>query len=696
MKKNKNINFVLVGAKATGKTVYLASLYLKTKFITSKNAKTTAYLKNLADTLLEGKYPSATSGSLYDLLFDYKNEDFNCTIQFDDVDGYFIETLSEKDENTQRERDKFINKLSSSEGIIFFFPYETETYEKSIKEFNYQIDTVISTLKEIHEDKDKIPVPVSILVTKWDMNSAYKSEDEEDKAIEYIENHKFFKLAKEKIEQNFNNSKIIPISAIGSDINKLEPYNLEKPIDFFLTKVYTIWTNRLSELEEKPEEQLIFLSKIYTDIQFYKNGLYKELYLNLEEEYGEKLLQRAKLIKNLKEFSLFEDEKAKTIDALSFKNKDKIKKIKKKLIQKRYLKVIPIFAVAGIIFILYTNQQTIKSESELFESIKIEYANHNYKKALISINEYQDKYIENIEHKNEIIEIKSLIKKEEIVLKAQRVMEDKTLQSIQSIDSIFSSFSKFGIVEKSLSKELMNKKNELLFQNSILKLKDDIKNLDFEKSILLMEERWKDNYKNRELFIKILNKKFNIDINKFLKSISKITNMDEYNNLLEKLNQIKTIQKNSVLKKLNYRATLSPTNKNNINQQIKLQAKYNQLLTNGIQELIVSFGTDYEENEPLGFNCSSEYQIEMELNNHVYNYKNRTNCLNSTMEWNPTNTFFRKGLYFIKITEIDLTDNDHYDNGSFSLTNNDLIQIYNQKYLKKDIGSGYFIGLKRR
>lgn len=172
--------------------------------------------------------------------------------------------------------------------------------------------------------------------------------------------------------------------------------------------------------------------------------------------------------------------------------------------------------------------------------------------------------------------------------------------------------------------------------------------------------------------------------------------MDEYNNLLEKLNQIKTILENSVLKKLNYRATLSPTNKNNINQKIKLQAKYNQLLTNGIQELIVSFGTDYEENEPLGFNCSSEYQIEMELNNHVYNYKNRTNCLNSTMEWNPTNTFFRKGLYFIKITEIDLTDNDHYDNGSFSLTNNDLIQIYNQKYLKKDIGSGYFIGLKRR
>jgi len=163
MQRNKNINFVLVGAKATGKTVYLVSLYLKTKFITSKNAKTTAYLKGLADTLLEGKYPNATSGSLYDLLFDYKNEDFNCTIQLDDVDGYFIETLSQKDEATQRERDKLINRLGSSEGVIFFFPYETEIYEKSIKEFNYQVDTVISTLKEIHDDRDGIPVPATIL-----------------------------------------------------------------------------------------------------------------------------------------------------------------------------------------------------------------------------------------------------------------------------------------------------------------------------------------------------------------------------------------------------------------------------------------------------------------------------------------------------------------------------------------------------
>jgi hypothetical protein len=86
----------------------------------------------------------------------------------------------------------------------------------------------------------------------------------------------------------------------------------------------------------------------------------------------------------------------------------------------------------------------------------------------------------------------------------------------------------------------------------------------------------------------------------------------------------------------------------------------------------------------------------MELNNHFYNYENRTNCLNITMIWNPSNTFFRKGSYFIKITEVDLTDNDHYDNGSFSLTDNDLIQVYNKKYLKKDIGSGYFIGLKRQ
>jgi len=697
MQINKNINFVLVGAKATGKTVYLASLYLNTKFITSKNAKTTAYLKGLADILLEGKYPNATSGSLYDLLFDYKSEEFNCTLRLDDVDGHFIETLSQKDETTQRERDKLINTLASSEGVIFFFPYETEIYEKSIKEFNYQIDTVISTLKEIYSDRDGIPVPATILVTKWDKSSDYKAKDEEKKAIEYIENHDFFKLAKEKIEQNFDTSKVIPISAIGSDINNLEPYNLEQPIEFFLTEVYTIWTKKLTKLEEQSEEQLILLSKIYTDIQFYKDGIYKELYLNLEEEYANKLLKRAKSIKNLKEFSLFEDEKSKTIDALSLKNRNEIKKIKNKLKQKRYLKAIPIFAVAGIVFTLYSNQQITKSESELFESIKMEYANHNYKKTLLSIDDYQDKYRENKEHQNEILEIKNLVKKEKIILKAQRVLEDESLQNIQSIDSIFSAFSELGIIEEeSLHKQLMNKKNELLLQNSVRKLKDDILKLDFQKSLFLMDESWKENYTDRELFIKILNKKFNSEISHLIKTISKINNMDEYTNLIDKLNQIKTLQKNSVLKKINYQATLSDSNRNSINQKIKLQAEYNQLLNNGVSGVIVSFGTDYEDNEPLGFDCSSEYQIEMELNNYLYSYENRIDCLNITMIWNPSNTFFRKGLYLLKITEVDLTDNDHYDNGSFSLTNNDLIQIYNKKYLKKEIGSGYFIGLKRQ
>ena len=697
MQKNKNINFVLVGAKATGKTVYLASLYLNTKFITSKNARTTVYLKGLADTLLEGKYPNATSGSLYDLLFDYKNDEFNCTIRVDDVDGHFIETLSQKDETTQRERDKFINTLSSSEGVIFFFPYETEIYEKSMKEFNYQIDTVISTLKEIYHDRDGIPVPATILVTKWDMSSDYKSKNEEQKAIEYIENHDFFKLAKEKIEQNFDNSKIIPISAIGSNINNLKPYNLEKPIEFFLTEVYSIWVDKLNKLTDKPEEQLIFLSKVYTDIQFYRNEKYKKLYFSLEEEYGKILVKRAKLIKSLKEFTRFEDEKRKTIDALTLKNKNEIKKIKKKLEQKRYLKVIPIFAVAGIIFTFYFNQQTVKNESELFESIKVEYANHNYKETLLSIAEYQDKYKKNIEHKNELIEIKNLVKKEKIILKAQRVIEDKTLQSIQRIDEIFSAFSELGIIkDESLLKQLMDKKNELLLQNSIKKLKDNIKKLDFEKSLLLMNESWKKEYTDRELFIKILNKKFNLEINQLIKTISKINNMDEYTNLIEKLNQIKTLQKNSLLKKINYKAILSDSNKNHINQLIKLQAQYTRLLRNGVSNVIVSFGTDYAENEPLGFDCSSEYQIEMELNNHLYNYEDRIDCLNITMIWNPSNTVFHKGSYLLKIAEIDLTDNDHYDNGSFSLSNNDLIKIYNKKYLKKDIGSGYFISLKRQ
>ena len=655
--QKQNINFVLVGARATGKTVYLASLFLQSKFVTSRNSETTDYLKGLANILLKGEYPSATSASLHDLLFNYKNKDFNCKIQLNDVDGYFVETLSKKDKNTQRERDKFIDLLISSKGILFFFPHD-KIIKDNAKEFNYQIDTVISVLRMKYNKKDWIPIPVTILVTKWDMSSNYEKEKEEEKALEYIENHKFLKLAKEKIEQNFNILKVIPISSTGSDITNLKPHNIEKPTDFLLAEIHYEWIAKLSKLKENREKQLIFLYEIYDDIKFYKNGEYAKLYTNLEKDYAKTILQRANNIRNIQDFKLFTEENEKLLNTLSVKNRDKIKKLELKFKQKRYLKAMRIIIFLGILSVFYYNYQRTKNESKLFKNITMEYTNHNYIKTLLFIEEYQSNYNSNMKHKNRVVEIKNLVKKEQSILEAHKILKDQSMRSIQNIDTVLSQFSKLGIKENVLTDNLMVIKDKFLFN--------------------------------------AFNKKFNAKISKLVNSISNINNIDEYNNLVKKLVQIQGMQSDYLTNKIRYKAQLNTINISSINKLTKLKAKYSRALKNGVSGIIVSFGTNVTKNEPLGFNCSSEYQIEMNLNNYLYSYKNRMNCINMRMIWNPNNTLFKKSFYPVKIAELDIIDNDYYNNGFFILTSNDIIQLYNKKYLKKEIGSGYFIGLRKK
>ncbi len=121
MRENGTLNFVLIGAKATGKTVYLASLYLNTKELTSKDARTVEYLKPLADALSDGEFPQATAGNLHELMFNYKDQNYACQVQIDDVDGYFVETMHKDDPTTQKQRDTLIQNIKTSEGIIFSF-----------------------------------------------------------------------------------------------------------------------------------------------------------------------------------------------------------------------------------------------------------------------------------------------------------------------------------------------------------------------------------------------------------------------------------------------------------------------------------------------------------------------------------------------------------------------------------------------
>lgn len=703
MERKGNINFVLVGARATGKTVYLASLYLNSKCVTAEDSETIQYLKPLADTLLKGNYPSATAGSLHEMQFNYRDKNFNASIQIDDVDGYFIETLSELDESTQVERDRFIRNLELSEGIMFFFPYQQTFNGEAIREFNYQIDMIISKLKKIYSNRKSLPTPAVIAVSKWDDSPDYKSKNEEKKVLEYIEQTKFLKFAKEKIELNFSKLKIIPISATGSNIQNIEPYNLEKPLEFFLKETYSNWIKKIESLKEDKEAQFIFLSKIHIDIKLY--GQYDKLYHSLEKEYSEKLFKELKSIKKVDAYKVFEKKNSKIIDALLSENKDKILERKKRLTTQKRVKRFSgtFFAVVSVVImivggLLWKNKSLfLKNEAELFSNIETEYTTHNFEEALKDISDYQSKDRRNINHKNRVVEIKSLIEKSKIVDEAKSILDDSNFNNTDRIDEIFTSFSEMGIDNPALKKELILKKDNILMKDDYHTFKSNLENKNFDDAVASCERHWTSKFGNDSKVIikEVLDRKFNDEVEKLLKRISDISDIGEYNNLVETLNKISSLKKNNEIDKIGYKPTINSDNENIINEKITIQERYADVLKNGVSNITISFGAESKGNEPLGFECGDEDEIILELDTFKYHYDNKSKCEGLKISWKSLKNSFKSAKYSVKVTEEDTVDNDHYNKGSFRLYKDDLIKIYYGLTVKKDIESGYFIEFKR-
>ena len=708
METKGNINFVLIGSRATGKSVYLTSLYLNIKNITAQDKRTTDYLKLMANQLEDGKYPSATAGNLHELMFNYKNDNFSSSIQIDDVDGYFIETLSETDEHTQTERNKFIKNLELSKGIIFFFPYQEVFNEASIKEFNYQMDTIISILKKVYNNEELLPIPAVIAVSKWDDSPYYKNEDEVAKAIEYLEDKKFFRLAKDKLESYFSKLKIIPLSAIGQNIHQIEPYNIEKPIEFFLKETYANWTTQIDKLKDNKEELFVFLSKIYFDIKLYNNGKYDKLYQELEKEYATKIFQELDGIETIEMYKLFEEKNLHLINALFPKNRTKIIEIKNRLEKSKKVKkwsgvTISLMAVGVVVVgIIAWNAKTllVKNESELFTDITMEYKTNNYGKALENIESYQTTYAQtlNLEHKQKIIEIKSNIEKAQIISHAKKIINDTTFDNIDEIEEIFSSFSEMGINKPELQSELHIIKDKLSLNGSYMDFQNNLENKNFGEALLYIEQNWKESFgkDKQQTIVKVLNIKFNNEVETLLKDISKITDIDEFYNLVKKINKINALQSQTSMTKFSYQAILTSDNNYILNEKRKIQKNYENLLHTGVSRVKVTFGAKSEENEPLGFKCDrTNGDILLSIDSKKYYYKNGASCDNLKISWNDFSTYFKAVRYSVKVIEEDVTSfNDEY-NSAFTLNKNDLIKINNYKNVKKDIGHDYFIEIQK-
>lgn len=356
------LNFVVIGAKNSGKTVFLSTLFGMESYVASGNKETTQYLQANWSELKKGALPGATSGRIVGLEFEYKTDQYSVGFSIDDYDGYFVETLSFDDEHTQEDRNTLKKNIKEAEGLLFLFPFGKWHDEESLERFKHEINTFIELIKEIYPDRKYLPIPAIIAVSKWDQSPHFKAHDEHEKAIAYIESVEAYRLSMAKITTFFADVKVEPVSSFGKSEDgvhpvkgEIEPYNIGCPFEYFLSVTFQRFEEKAAKLQaDKDYPKLFkFLSAIYNDVRFYKEGKLIKLYKEVETKYALEVISKLKAAAELSQQEEILNENAFLYDNL--KNKQLAQKITGIVNSKRAkIKKKRIIALSAAIVILLT------------------------------------------------------------------------------------------------------------------------------------------------------------------------------------------------------------------------------------------------------------------------------------------------------------------------------------------------------
>jgi len=445
--KKEMLNLALIGARNSGKTVYLSTLWGK-GLLQSSDEETKEYLKINWDEVERNKKVAATEGSRKVLNFTYnKNKKIGkVALSISDYDGYFAESLGadekEKDDkkealseeeegikNTKNERTGVKEDVKNSKGCIFFVPFEKDP--DRLKDFTYEIDAFIQLAEK--KNYELSPIPATLVVTKWDESEFFQAENELEKVKEYITKNKYLKRILTLIESSFKQIEIIPLSSF-------ENYNLLKPIDFSLEKTFEHYFKKAKELEEKKEfEKLcLYLSNRWEDIQYCKAYDFHKLYNLAQEEFvqilNEKISQenienKENLINKYKSYFITNDKKLKEIEK-------KVESERNRITRNQRLKFMLIL-ILGLLIMVYTYLYISKSKaSEEYNIIINGYEKGmNYKKLKKPIDTFLQNYkvgdfsltLSSIESmRNKLNKIKVELQQKENNLQ-EKILEDDNL-----------------------------------------------------------------------------------------------------------------------------------------------------------------------------------------------------------------------------------------------------------------------------
>jgi len=396
------INFVLIGARGSGKTMYVASLHHEKIAIPGTEtlnyvSKKADYYNSIDDNTKKRRCSLPPSPDMFKYLYFQYQHDLYGSINFEiaDYDGYFTETISLNKDLTQEEvkekknrreelkktlknaslsdkkRDQFKNELAKienelnivqskenrdallksvekAEGILFFIPFEEE--DSRLKDFVNEIGEFIKLAQ--FNSTAKSPLPASIVVTKWDTSGNLGRTNEKEKAREYIEKNPHISKAFKLINNYFSNVEIIPVSVCKN-------HNLSTPIDYSLEIIFKRWYSKVLDYKKdrKHKKLLEFLSKRFNDIRHNEKFDFVKEYNEIQKLYIENIKKEL-----LKKNNYQEKEKYLNNVSVHYKTKSELlkplfeevgKERKRVLFRKRRNKTVATLAFISVVAIIW-------------------------------------------------------------------------------------------------------------------------------------------------------------------------------------------------------------------------------------------------------------------------------------------------------------------------------------------------------
>jgi len=741
-----NMRFVLIGAKSTGKTYYVAKLANKGSKINMMSDETREYLNRINDQIDSGRDPDPTSSGWVELCFGYTDSRYRLNFRLDDFDGAFVENIC--DDKMSEKIELLLDTIVDSRGLLFLFPYEKpsdiESSSEKFKNIKRGLHCIIEALEKRYPNQ-KSHIPVVIGVTKWDNSPDFDTTksfiEEKSAAIAYIKDIPDLNDTLEKIKNYFTQYEVIVFSSI-------EHYQMQKPLGFFIEKYHENMELKIENLEERKKDDELFkyLSEQRPLLEFYKDGRYKGLYSRLKKRRSrnnfQKLILYISIIAlvtiafiysqkqraNENEVKLYDkiiyadtnnrifisdiDRYLKIYRDIDIDHYRSITKIKtkylvecKKRIEDSIKKLNDITSIKKLydeILLLENQAQECNDRKilKLIEERRVESGKllERYNKSIEILNQgdistidqgdllYIVKSIEFISRYSELIDLKS-----RFINTIDMIVESKNEELIYLISNHLNLL-KLPI---DISERVIEKKKELATRDEFDELLDDIKSHNFGENAVLLEAYAEDQFSKKQeaKLRRSLQKRFDTAIEEMLKDNlpKQIRNIDDYHRFAKILNDISSLKTNGIVSFLSYKPEFSSENRVLYQKRLTKFSHYEMALQDGVIPKHIAFITDSENNEPLGFSCysvGSDDDIELDIDGRKYDEDDSV-CEGMTITYKNSYRY-SSGSYKGKAVEWDPLSNDTYS-FSFKLTENDIIKLQNGKSIKKNIGSSYML-----